>query len=102
MFKDTRDYFFNLFRAINHATGRKIQVARHLFEPWRVLPRDVPIGWPYCRTNSPAEMSRVAKRCPGGTVALIRSVVSSGKVTCRSGEVAFFTTATLSRGFTMI
>jgi hypothetical protein len=47
-------------------------------------------------------MSRVAKRCPGGTVALSRIVVASGKVTSRSGKVSFFTTATLSCGFTMI
>ena len=35
-------------------------------------------------------------------MALSRIVVASGKVTSRSGKVSFFTTATLSCGFTMI
>src|SRR5262245_57239750 len=64
------------------------------------MPFEVPIGWPYCSTNSPAGMARVAKRWPGGTGPDRTSSRPPPSPTTSPLASALLTTATLSRGET--
>src|SRR6187399_2049291 len=65
------------------------------------IPRDVPMGWPYCRTNSPAGMAFSEKRLPTLTSDTTTMLRPDNSIDVPA-DTAFFTTATLSRESTMM
>ena len=85
----------------SRTTGTSLLMFRSVIGSPSAMPRDVPIGCPYCSTNVPSGMALVANRWPGVTAPVSVTGRPPGASRVRPASTAVFTTATLSAGSTM-